>query len=58
MILCSSSNFDVMSYISAVSLAMCRDGSSGGIIRLATISKDGVERRTILHDDLPKFYQG
>ncbi|KAK2148457.1 hypothetical protein LSH36_497g02054 [Paralvinella palmiformis] len=42
----------------AVSLAMCRDGSSGGIIRLATISKDGVERRTILHDDLPKFYQG
>ena len=27
----------------AVSLAMWRDGSSGGIIRLVTISKDGVE---------------
>ncbi|MEQ2192023.1 hypothetical protein XENOCAPTIV_005942 [Xenoophorus captivus] len=31
---------------SALSLAMERDGSSGGVIRLATISEEGVERRT------------
>ena len=37
---------------------MARDGSSGGIARLAIITKDGVERHTILHNDLPKFYQG
>ena len=32
----------------AVSLAMWRDGSSGGLIRLVTISKDGVEVSLIL----------
>ncbi len=42
----------------AVSHAITRDGSSGGIIRLACITKDGVERKTILHDDLPKHYMG
>ncbi|XP_017295843.1 proteasome subunit beta type-6 [Kryptolebias marmoratus] len=40
---------------SALALAMERDGSSGGVIRLATISEDGVERRVILGDQLPKF---
>ena len=39
----------------AVTLAMQRDGSSGGLVRLAVITKDGVERLTILQDDLPKF---
>jgi 20S proteasome subunit beta 1 len=39
----------------AVTLAIQRDGSSGGIIRLATITKDGIERQTVLHNDLPKF---
>lgn len=31
----------------AVSLAMWRDGSSGGVIRTVTISKDGVEREMV-----------
>jgi 20S proteasome subunit beta 1 len=41
-----------------LALAMMRDGSSGGIIRLATITKDGVERQTILGNELPRFYEG
>lgn len=41
--------------LSAVSLAMERDGSSGGVVRLASISKDGVERRVILGNQLPKY---
>ncbi|KAG2468588.1 PSB6 protein, partial [Polypterus senegalus] len=39
----------------ALSLAMERDGSSGGVIRLAAINEDGVERRVILGNNLPKF---
>ncbi|XP_033097795.1 proteasome subunit beta type-6-like [Anneissia japonica] len=42
----------------ALALAMFRDGSSGGVVRLACISKDGVERRKIYGDKLPKFYEG
>jgi 20S proteasome subunit beta 1 len=42
----------------ALSLAISRDGSSGGIARLAAITADGVERKTVLHNDLPKFYEG
>merc|ERR1712136_101405 len=38
--------------------AMDRDASSGGVIRLATITKDGVERDVVLGNELPKFYQG
>lgn len=37
----------------AISLAMARDGSSGGVIRLASIDKDGVERHYIPGDRLP-----
>ncbi|XP_068611740.1 proteasome subunit beta type-6 [Brachionichthys hirsutus] len=40
----------------ALSLAMERDGSSGGVIRLASISEDGLERRVILGSQLPKFF--
>ncbi|CAN9509403.1 unnamed protein product [Ophioblennius macclurei] len=39
----------------ALSLAMERDGSSGGVVRLATISEEGVERRVILGNQLPRF---
>ncbi|KAM3857700.1 proteasome subunit beta type-6 [Diretmus argenteus] len=39
----------------ALSLAMERDGSSGGVVRLAAISEEGVERRVILGNQLPKF---
>ncbi|KAK7476094.1 hypothetical protein BaRGS_00032648 [Batillaria attramentaria] len=41
----------------AVSLAINRDGSSGGIIRLAAITKDGVERFVLTGDKIPKFYE-
>jgi len=40
----------------AVGLAIWRDGSSGGCIRLASVSKDGVERKVILHNELPTYY--
>ncbi|XP_029943721.1 proteasome subunit beta type-6 [Salarias fasciatus] len=39
----------------ALALAMERDGSSGGVVRLASISQDGVERRVLLGDQLPRF---
>ena len=42
----------------AVSLAMSRDGSSGGVIRMAAITEDGLERRVLTGDDLPTFYEG
>uniref|UniRef100_F7A955 Proteasome subunit beta n=2 Tax=Ciona intestinalis TaxID=7719 RepID=F7A955_CIOIN len=42
----------------ALSLAINRDGSSGGVVRLAVITKEGVERKVILGNDLPRFYEG
>lgn len=33
--------------------AMARDGSSGGVIRLVTITKDGAEKEVVLGDQLP-----
>ncbi|KAJ2704100.1 Proteasome subunit beta type-1, partial [Coemansia spiralis] len=42
----------------AVSLAMSRDGSSGGVIRLAVITADGVERSVVYGDNLPTQYLG
>ncbi|EDV24245.1 Proteasome subunit beta type-6 [Trichoplax sp. H2] len=42
----------------AVALAMSRDGSSGGVIRLASIDKDGINRTIISGDKLPTFYDG
>jgi hypothetical protein len=41
-----------------LTLAMTRDGSSGGVVRLAIITEKGVERRLTLGDALPEFYQG
>lgn len=41
-----------------VSLAMARDGSSGGVIRMATITKEGVNRVYISNHDIPRHYQG
>lgn len=42
----------------SVTLAMYRDNSSGGMIRLADITKNGVERETIRFSNLnnPKEY--
>lgn len=44
--------------VAALTLALTRDGSSGGVVRVAVITKDGVERQTFLHNELPQFYQG
>jgi len=42
----------------ALALAMSRDGSSGGVIRLLTIDANGIHRRMIPGDKLPRFYEG
>ncbi|CAM5179100.1 unnamed protein product [Eretmochelys imbricata] len=39
----------------ALALAMDRDGSSGGVIRLAAITEQGVERKVLLGNQLPRF---
>ena len=40
----------------AVSLAMARDGSSGGVIRLVTIDSKGVTRRMVPGNEVPPGY--
>jgi 20S proteasome subunit beta 1 len=40
-----------------LALAMARDGSSGGIIRLGIITKDGIERKIVTGRDIPRFYE-
>lgn len=42
----------------ALSLAMARDGSSGGVIRLAVITKDGVDRQFVPGNELPSKFDG
>lgn len=42
----------------ALALAMSRDGSSGGTIRMCVITEGGVERMFVPGDQLPKFWQG
>ncbi|XP_046396937.1 proteasome subunit beta type-6 [Ischnura elegans] len=50
---------DCMQFVTnTLALAMGRDGSSGGVIRLGVITEEGVERFVILGDQLPKFYEG
>ena len=41
----------------ALSLAMSRDGSSGGVIRTLIITKDGNERTVVPGDRLPQSYE-
>ncbi|KAJ3370901.1 Proteasome subunit beta type-1 [Allomyces arbusculus] len=43
---------------SAIALAMARDGSSGGCIRLAVITKEGVRRIFVPGNELPTFFEG
>lgn len=43
---------------SALALAMSRDGSSGGVIRMCVITEDGVERLFVPGNELPKFWEG
>ncbi|XP_061476706.1 proteasome subunit beta type-9-like [Rhineura floridana] len=40
----------------AIALTMVRDGSSGGVIYLVTITKDGVKEEVVVGDEIPKFY--
>lgn len=40
----------------ALGLAIARDGSSGGVIRLATIDEGGVERTVLTGPEIPQFY--
>lgn len=35
---------------------MARDGSSGGVIRMAAITQEGVERTLVTGDDLPRTF--
>jgi 20S proteasome subunit beta 1 len=42
----------------ALALAMSRDGSSGGVIRMAVITEEGVERLFVPGDQLPTFNGG
>ena len=44
--------------LTALALAMSRDGSSGGVIRMCVITEDKVERLFVPGDQLPKFWQG
>jgi 20S proteasome subunit beta 1 len=39
--------------LSAISHAMARDGSSGGVIRLVVIDSTGIEKEVILGNALP-----
>ncbi|OIR58389.1 MAG: 20S proteasome subunit beta 1, PSMB6 [Amphiamblys sp. WSBS2006] len=42
---------------SAVALAMARDGSSGGVIRVAVLSRDSVERMTFSGREIPVCFE-
>lgn len=44
--------------LKAVTLALTRDGSSGGCVRIGIINKDGCKRKVFLNNELPQFYQG
>ena len=37
---------------------MSREGSSGGVIRMAIITEDGVERLFVPGNELPTFWEG
>jgi 20S proteasome subunit beta 1 len=41
-----------------LALAMSRDGSSGGCIRMCVITKDAVRRIFVPGNELPRFWEG
>ncbi|ORX44452.1 proteasome subunit beta type-6 [Hesseltinella vesiculosa] len=50
---------DAIAFVkNALSLAMARDGSSGGVIRLAVITKEGVDRLFVPGNELPTHWEG
>ena len=40
----------------AIALAMSRDGSSGGVIRLCTVNAEGAERQMFQGPQIPTFW--
>ena len=44
--------------LKAVTLALTRDGSSGGCVRIGIINNDGCRRKLYLGNELPAVYQG
>ena len=40
----------------ALALAVARDGSSGGVLRLAIIEESGVSRSVFTGPEIPQFY--
>jgi len=54
----ASLNSTSIVHFAALALAMNRDGSSGGVIRLAAITENSVDRRVITGNDIPRFYEG
>lgn len=40
----------------ALALAVARDGSSGGVLRLAIIEEGGVTRSVFTGPEIPQFY--
>ena len=43
-------------FFTAIALAISRDGSSGGVIRTATINEKGMEKKYTTGDQLPQFF--
>ena len=54
----SVSDLSHRSFNLALALAMSRDGSSGGCIRMCVITEGGVERMFIPGNELPRFWEG
>lgn len=42
--------------LAALSLAMNRDGSSGGVAYIVSIDEHGTEEKVVLGNDLPTFF--
>jgi 20S proteasome subunit beta 1 len=43
--------------INGVAMAIARDGSSGGCIRYAIVTEQGVEKRVILNTEIPRYFE-
>ncbi|XP_074603421.1 proteasome beta1 subunit [Brevipalpus obovatus] len=43
--------------LKSISLAISRDGASGGCVRLADINEKGVDREDITYHNLPRFFE-
>lgn len=50
--------FQILICFLALALAMSRDGSSGGVIRMCVITEAGVERLFVPGNELPRFWEG